>query len=653
MAPVEPTAESAPDTLLGVLNAFGGGDSFAVSFLFGGVVIALYAGKRLGDLISPPKDEEYDFTRMLSLSTMVGRDVFYRAYIFYLFLLEFFYFILCSFQPLKDILQGQSSTITFGGATWPLGAALLVVGVLPATPVVVQIEQSLRRFAHNMANIPDEFYNRVTALSTQDIETLASQSHEYDSEVEFFWRVTNILIVLGYDLDEAARKARKCVSLRLFGEWTLDRKELWSQSEYEKYRDVVELLRPRFEALKLQLSQIIAETESSDFMTSVMKRNCGIDLAAKPDHAQTEALRVDAEGILSGLPASSGYAIPPADVDAFKQLRDNWGKLTKECEVAAKRLIALFSIIARNDKRTLRELERPINASTLASHGIVSTDKRFNDPVLRAFARLIRSVGPTSEPWYNSILLSVLSIFVITTVVASLYRIGTENPFFQRLVGISPNFSGIDTLIRGAVIKSLIDAFFIALACWFASVTALFIRSSKLRDEEWLTFYDFKTIPISSYGGVFFASLAASFPALVLQYVSFYKVSGQTTRADNMLEVMATNLGISISFGLYAVGLCVLTDIISLNKCRNYFWLCFTVSFPAILFNFFVLVVSPGYLGSIVYFLNQNLIYIATCYGGILIYGKGLQSRMNSSRVAYSGPDRRSDLSREDGASGI
>jgi hypothetical protein len=448
--------------------------------------------------------------------------------------------------------------------------------------------------------------------------------------------VTNSLVIIGFEHDDATRKARKCVSLRLFGEWTLDRKELWSQSEYQKYRDVTELLRPRFETLNQQLSQTIAKTESSNFVAGVAGRNSGINLAAKTDVDQAEVLRADAERLLNGLPASSEYTISAAELETFKELRDEWTKLTKECAVAAKRLIALFSIIARNDKRTLRELERPIDAGILASHGVVVGDSRFSDPVLRAYAKLIRSAAPTSEPWYNSILWSSLSVFGIAAGVISAYRMITENRAFQELLGSSGPFNEFSNLVPNAVTKALLDAFFIALACWFASVTALFIRSSKLREEEWLPFYGFKTIPISSYGGVFFAATVAAFPALVLQYISYYRWSGQSTVASSMLEVMATNVGISISLGFYAVGLCILTDVVSMKHRENYFTFCLLICLPAIIVNAVVLLVSPGYFQRLVYFINQNLLYIIVSYGGMLIFARSLQSRLNPTESVSS-----------------
>ncbi|MDM9629071.1 hypothetical protein QTL95_24585 [Rhizobium sp. S152] len=613
-----------------------GRDSFAFSFIFGAVVIALYAGKRLGELISPPKDEEYDFTKMLSLSTMVGQDVYYRSYVFYVFLLEFFYLILCMFQPLTDVLLDKTNKIVFEGTTWPLAAALLVVGVLPATPVVVQIEQSLRRFAHNMAQIPDDFYNRVTALSTQDIEAIVSNVGEYAPEGELFWTVRNLLIITGFDQDEAVRKARKCASLRLFGEWTLDRKELWSQSEYQKYRDVIDLLRPRYELLSEQLAELIRSSENTDFVSAVTA-TVGVDIRRKIDDPESlERLRTPAENFLSGSNRNHANSLTPKDVEQLKHMRDSWSKLTKECDTAAKRLMALFAIIARNDRRTLRELERPVDAAMLTTGGIAERDGRFKDPVLRAFAQLIRSDGTTKEPWYNSLLMSSVLVVVVSALAIGIYRIATENSAFLDLIHVDGGRSTIDVVVRTGFLKAGLDAVCLTLAFWFGAATALFLRSAKLRNQEWLTFYDFQGMPISSYGGILLASSVAAFPALMLQYVAYYKFVMFETGASDLLHTMLTNIGVAVSIGVYSVGLCILTDIISLKLPRNEKTLYLILSVGPIALNAFTLIISPGYLAQPVYLLNQVLLFIIVCVGGLIVYGRSLESRMIKPTITAS-----------------
>ena len=80
----------------------------------------------------------------------------------------------------------------------------------------------------------------------------------------------------------------------------------------------------------------------------------------------------------------------------------------KASEIDAKRLIALFSIVVRNDRRTLRELVRPENARVLKNTGAGIVDKRYADPGLRFFAQLLRSNNLSAEPWFNSILLGII-----------------------------------------------------------------------------------------------------------------------------------------------------------------------------------------------------------------------------------------------------
>lgn len=604
-----------------------GKDSFAFSFIFGGVVIALYAGKRLGELLTPPKDEEYDFTKMLSLATMVGQDVYYRSYVFYLFFLEFFYLILCLFQPLKDILLEKSTQIVFEGSTWPLAAALLVVGVLPATPVVVQIEQSLRRFAHNMAQIPDDFYNRVTALSTQDIETLVRDVGEYEAEGELVWTVRNLLIVMGFDPEESLRKARKCAALRLFGEWTLDRKELWSQSEYQKYRDVIDLLRPRYEALTGQLSELVRTSESSDFVSALVS-TVGVDIRNKIEDAEIlDRLRAPAESFLTGSNRNTS-ALKPNDIESLKQLRDAWSKLTKECDTSAKRLMALFAIIARNDKRTLRELERPANAAMLTTGGMVEREGRFKDPVLRAFAQLLRSDATTTEPWYNSLLSATILVTSASVLGIGLYRIATENSVVTNLLKVIGPKVSLDVVVRTAFLKAGLDAVCLALAFWLAAAAALFLRSAKLRNQEWLTFYNFKGMPISSYGGILLASSVAAFPALMLQYVAYYKFVRSETEASDLIHTIGTNIGVALAIAINSVALCILTDIISLKQVQNERKLYLILTMPSVVFNAFVLIISPNYLSQPIYLINQILLFVIVSAGGLVIYGKSLQSRI-------------------------
>jgi hypothetical protein len=291
----------------------------------------------------------------MTLQTMVGRESFTRAYFFYVFLLEFLYLLLCLSRPLFAVLADGNTGLKFEDSTWPLGAALLVVGVLPATPIVAQIESALRRFSHSMAQIPDEFFGRVAALSHEDLERLVKNVHQYKPELELYWKINNLLVVLAVPSDDARRMARKCVAVRLFHEWTIDGKDIWSPQEYERYKDVFDLLKPRSEGLKLELDSLIRLTEQNSYVSKSIAKYFPVNetYRLKTESIDSNILRLVPDVV------DGRTSVNNSDEESIEQLRASWAKISTDCDVAGRRLIALFSIIVRNDKRVPRQLERP------------------------------------------------------------------------------------------------------------------------------------------------------------------------------------------------------------------------------------------------------------------------------------------------------
>ncbi|WFP61326.1 hypothetical protein [Mesorhizobium sp. WSM4904] len=620
-----------------------GEKSFGLSFLFGTLVIALYAGKRLGELITPPKGAEYDFTSMLTLPLLVGRDTYNRAYIFYVFLLLYFYFVLCIFQPLVDIIGGKT-TIKFQGASWPLFAALLVVGVLPATPVVAQIEHSLRRFAHAIANIPDEFYNRVTALSAQEIETVVVGAPDYESDVETFWTLIALLSILGIEYDDAVRGSRRCVSLRLFGEWTLERPDIWSQAEYQRYNDVVAMLKPQYLSLRAKTEDLVFETESNPFVKSVLASNPTVLLGGRIDPGSAQALRIEAEKLLT---QGKKKGVIPNQIPLLEDLkfaRQEWSEHIKACEIDAKRLIALFSIVVRNDRRTMRELVRPENAKNPKINGPGVLDKRYADPGLRFFAQLLRSNNIAAEPWFNSILLATLVGSGFAYLFCILYRLATDNDVIRKYVLPVENLKKLkpqtlDSLISNSIASSASDVGFLALAFLLSASIALFMRSSRIRNEEWLPFYDLPTIPVSSYFGLFLISWIMALPALMLQWIVFYARSQELPDRDNLIHVMQINVGIAFALASASVCLCIVTDIVSTQAAQNvhrgikqnrrYFnQICLLACILPAGLHALILLTDQGYVRQPAYMVGQMLIFAFLIYAAMRFFVTTLEHRL-------------------------
>lgn len=615
-----------PSNAIGVARIFEilGDGTVQLAFLFGAIVVALYAGKRLGELISPPQDEEYDFTKMLTLATMVGQDVYRRSFILYVFLLEFCYIVLCTFQPLAGLLLDTSNTVVFDAAAWPLTAALVVVGILPTTPVVVQVEQSIRRFAHQMAQIPDEFYNRVTALSNEEIEVIISQSKRHRDDVQLFYKVRNLLSLLDFGDDEATRRARKCVGLKIFGRWTLRGKDLWSQSEYQKYRDVTDLLKPRFEELTARLSELIDETAESGVVKPILAQH-QINLDQKYE------LMDDWPAALRSLISSAG-GDDSAEARELERLRTAWEKISDEFEVAAKRHIALFSIIARNDRRALRELGRSAG-EPMFMRGRIGHNARFDDPVLRHFAGMIRSKPLQDEPWFNSLLSSALIALASSVFILSVYRIATENAYalnyLNQVLPMQVTSRSFTHLIR----ISIFDSAMLVLSFWLAGAAALSWRAIKISDDAWMAYYGSQCFPTGSYVVLTLCSTVAAFPVLMIQYILFYAemtcAANDRSCSDLLLATVGTNIGISMAIGIWAVGLCIITDAIRLPQMRDSNALyAVLIALPAVV-NALVLAVSDGYLNTQpLYFGNQVLLFLMVSSVMTIFYGRNLVRRI-------------------------
>ncbi|MGO8484677.1 hypothetical protein AB9F39_36040, partial [Rhizobium leguminosarum] len=75
--------------------------------------------------------------------------------------------------------------------------------------------------------------------------------------------------------------------------------------------------------------------------------------------------------------------------------------------------------VARNDRRALRELSRPMDEPMLARRGSMVREARFEDSALRHFAAMLKTNSMQAEPWFNSLLTACLisliaSVFVMT-----------------------------------------------------------------------------------------------------------------------------------------------------------------------------------------------------------------------------------------------
>lgn len=549
--------------LTGVLGSFTTG-SFVFTFVFGAVIIALYATNRLGELIVPPKGDEYDFTKMINLPTMVGRGLFRKSYLCYVLILEFIYLFLCTSRPLVAVISSNQLT-GFDDHAWPLAAALLVVGVLPTVPFVAQIEASLRQFAHNLADIPEDFYNRIAALSTEELEALAGPVASYKDDVDRFWIANNYLLLLGFEAADAERIARKALAVQLFEEWTVEGREYWSPNEYQRYGDIFDLLKPRSLTLIGEYRALLKETAKSTIVKAVLDAHPTFKLKANPSgQSVLDNILADVNQILSNIggAGSSSSGMTGADKEAFDQLKASWEKMYHEWDTHARRLAALFSIMARNDLRLLREVDR-FNKTKVKGKYFKAT---LDDPVLLALIGLLRTDSSSTQPWYNSMIMASAGVFA--GCIGGIFCV----QLFLEVSGIvQPDVvqQGFERF-RGVFFDSIKTSIEFTLSFLFAGLMALYIRSERIKEQSWLEYYDFNTLPMSSYIGILIISSCAAFLPSVVNYVAYYIWNHSEDFASQnpvtLLQTLLERFIFSLLWGGIATLLCILMDVVSEHR---------------------------------------------------------------------------------------
>lgn len=600
MAPetLEPAAIIKPEPLATFLSGQG---SFLLSFIVGAVVIALYARKRIEEFSLPPRGEEYDFTKMLPMNTIVGQDTFYRSYFFYVLFLEFLFVFVCTSKPLVLVLTGDSGSATFQGAAWPLGAALIVVGILPSTPAVTQIEAMLRGLAQRVANIPSDFLERVSKLSRSEVEKLLKSTPDYKPEIRKFWKIHNQLLLLGFAQDDARLMARSCLAIELFGQWTVYGSRHWTAEEYDKYRDIVSVLRPKSELLRKETESLLVSWPRPDALSELWEKYKVSDPSSELPTQTIEMIVDDAEKSLRGSPEVTLTEDEARDLIA---LTEAWKKLSQDCEVAAKRLIALFAIIARNDRQTVKRVRRTVGGR--------SSSLGKSDPVVSELIQLLEETYQQPQAWSNAAILASLTGAVACLVVMGIYFHAVE------LFSAPPStdnykaffLSVYETLKAASTTTSIKDSLFLTLTIsasfCLASLTALFLRSVKLDDGEWVHFVGFRKVTLSNYYRIiFWSTLAAFMPLVIFLVLYYYQPStgdfGAVAKAppEQIFKAVAFKFLLAFPPVAYAIGTCILADAIEQpvnGKSSSRTRLCIKLTVAVAFMEFICLIVDPIYI---------------------------------------------------------
>lgn len=566
--------------------------SFALSLAVGAIVIALYARKRIEEFTRPPKGEEFDFTKMLTMGDIVGRSIFNRSFVLYLIFLEFLYLFMCTAKPVVLLIANDptGAQAPFQGMAWPFGAALIVVGILPSVPMVAQIEAMLRGLAQRVASIPGEFYARVQRLSRNDIETLVADAPDYRRDMRKFWRIRNLLLGLGFNEDQATLMGRNCIALRLFATLTIRGERIWSKEEYEKYREIIQVLRPKSDMLENEIETLVATTLKSPQVREILAKSNIEDPAQDLSRETGEKLNRDAEALVRALNDS----VDEKDLKAarnYEELVKRWSLLASECETGAKRLSALFAILARNDRETALTIKRG------AAPGMLPAAKK-PDAVLATLFRLVNDSVPT-YPWSNAALLAIGIGFVGCVVPLCLYLYVTE----ILTQAAKPEIDWGQAIARTdatTIIKSgLITALTVGAMFALTSLIALFLRSLRIEEENWERFTSIWNFPFANYLAIVSWGSLAAFMPLLVSFIIYYYIGPGVKDLDKMTpEIIASDMFFRYILGFvavaYGVSTCIIADFIDEGRTESARYIVYPLIF-ILAVEVLCLLVNPSY----------------------------------------------------------
>lgn len=528
-----------------IVAAIKSGDNFWVSFVFGMIVIAFHAKNRL-QMIAP-RGEEYDFVRLLTLPDIVGRDLFRRSYVIYTILLEIFFVFLCLLRPLAPNFVGPLPD--FEGSTWPLGAALVVVGLLPSVTGVDQIELTLRRFALSASNIPDEFFRRITQLSQSELVAHLAREPKYQAELKKYWKVYNFAIACGCLPDESNRVARRAIGCDLFASWTLDGSSIWSAGKYDRLQEIFDLLRPKARVLRRDMDELISAANSSKVVSYILEK-CKMEKSSPCSNEQA----------LSAVDLSSSVISDPSkfpefsatDVSVYSEFSNRWREKSEELSVSNRRLCGLFAILAMADRVTARDYTLKNNSGGKS------------DGVLREmFILLKKSRKYNIKPIYNACVISGVGGFVSCLLALNVFGIVANS---LKIGSYGRNF--------GVFAEALYTSTTIFIGFILASLLALFIRSARIRSDEWVPFTGFLRFPILQFKGII---VAASVVGVTISWITLVLYSMGLNNVRDLADlgqyggwkILGFCFGWSIIQVSLAISLCVIADSIDVNADRT------------------------------------------------------------------------------------
>lgn len=536
------------------LTGFSTGEiSYIIAAAFGGLIIYFFSSRRLELLSEYPSGAEFQVVKLLTASSLVGARIYKKSFRFYVCVLELIFIFICAAQPFFEaFFETPLANFKFDGAVWPLMAALVVVGLLPATPLIEKIEIEIRRLAHQAANIPQGFIERISRIEHANIEDQFEVKDEEVLDGRPLDSLFRLLIALGYTKADSQFYVKQYKLALLFNRWLLsvETPEYWNSAVIERLGEACEFIKPKSVRALSDFDQLTRRSVTSKYFTSIVK-----ELGEESVHDQNSAEAIRKSNSFQKMTVEKS------------DLKDIWDIRLSDLSLLTKELQALFVIFSTNETR-------PVEIK----------DSVFNKAV--EVCNADRSVGSS-----NTLIICASSASAAYFIFSLSTMLCLQGVTWADLTSI--NAAGWDDLV-GKRIKWSVNASLETLILFLiAGTTALKARNSDSIDERINELKKRGKIPVNSYLLVAFYALVIAFIISFVYYVIFQYNSGNMNSSKALSQSDITQDVINMCTDLVSAAvLCTYLAIFVRGQGSNV-KSALIVPLSLILFTFVKLVLNP------------------------------------------------------------
>ena len=483
---------------------------FLLSLLIGILVIANFAYRQLDQPFHVSTESPLRLIKS-RIPSEIGSRNFVEAYIYYLCLLLFGYFLLCFSENFYNFVikpeeAGAQFPFNNRSPTWPLTVALVIVGLSPNIPMIRDVEQLFRKLAQRSAGIPHNFESYFLKICDFSFTGLLSDDIYIKKDV--LEKTNELSLVLRQSTmkyREAPRLERNILRFFILHYWSIaPESPIGWRTRTPLQLEKVDLQEKANEA-RNAFNQLYDEAKTAPWMPSVR------DASAKSEAQFSNGEESEGEEQIDAVNEFANRIKHDVDKYIAPYLND---------------MDAAFCFLFSNDPRPhAKNFEK----------SRLSRENRYDDPMFR---KVQEHLLPFNTQTTRNIM--GLTIFIMAIAVMILL------PLLQ------PIITGKlleEALSQTNITKALRSSFGTAVLFGSALIAATAYRQLREEAGKFVRFEELRTFPFMQYVGVFV--FAFCFTAIMQNCVwMLYAFENSKDFGQNILEYYQKSLWMVTAFSL-------------------------------------------------------------------------------------------------------